>query len=65
VFGGVWHHLHGHRWAANLSRQNLSPEERRVTGESVESLTAGRFVEEQLGGIEAERLLPDDHPRSD
>jgi len=62
VFGGIWHHLHGHRWAGDISRDNLSDEERQIVGEPVESLTAERFVEEQLGGVEASRLLPDDHP---
>ena len=62
MFGGIWHHLHGHQWAGRVSRDNLSVEERHIVGEPVESLTSERFVEEQLGGIEASRLLPEDHP---
>jgi hypothetical protein len=65
VFGGIWHHLRGHRWAGELNRDDLSEEERRLTGESVEDLTAEGFVAQQLGGIDPDRLLPDDgepHP---
>jgi hypothetical protein len=64
VFGGIWHHLHGHRWAGDFSRGNLSPEEKQVVGKSPEDLAAERFVEEQLGGVEPLGLLPDDHPRA-
>ena len=62
MFGGIWHHVHGHRWAGEISRDNLSPEERRLVGASPEDLAAERFVEEQLGGVEPLSLLPDDHP---
>jgi hypothetical protein len=65
VFGGIWHHVHGHRWAGEIWRDNLSAEERHVTGEPVEDLAADEFVEQQLGGIDPARLLPDDHPRHD
>jgi hypothetical protein len=63
VFGGIWHHVRGHRWAGEIQRDNLSPEERELTGESIEDLTADRFVAEQLGGIDPDRLLADDTPR--
>ena len=66
MFGGIWHHLHGHRWAGNVSRASedtyLDP---RHPPESFQDATSERFVEEHLGGIEAERLIdsgkrPDD-----
>jgi hypothetical protein len=57
VFGGIWHHLRGHRWAGDLSRDNLSEEEREVVGRSAEDLAADGFVAQQLGGINPDRLL--------
>ena len=62
MFGGIWHHLHGHRWAGDFSRDNLSGEERHLVDASPEDLAAERFVEEQLGGVEPLGLLADDRP---
>ena len=43
-------------------REQMSPEERRFTGESVDDIQADRFVGEHLGGVEPERLLGEDEP---
>jgi hypothetical protein len=50
VFGGIWHHHRGERWAGDLCEQCLSPEERRLVRTPVEDLAVDRFVSEQLGG---------------
>jgi hypothetical protein len=43
-------------------REQMSPAERRVSGESVEDIQSDRFVGEHLGGADPERLLEDDEP---
>jgi hypothetical protein len=50
VFGGIWHHHRGERWAGDLCEQCMSPEERRLVRMPVEDLAVDRFVSEQLGG---------------
>jgi hypothetical protein len=63
VFGGIWHHLHGDRWAGKVSREQMGSEERELTSRSVEDLTAERFVDEQLGGVDHTLGLVGDEPR--
>ncbi len=43
-------------------REQMSPAERRLTGESIEDIQAGDFVGEHLGGVDPDRLLGEDEP---
>ena len=46
-------------------REQMSPAERRITGESVDDIQADGFVGEHLGGVDPERLIEDDEPPRD
>ena len=63
MFGGIWHHHRGERWAGDLCEQCMSPEERRLIKTPVENLAADRFVGEQLGGVDHTLGLVGDDPR--
>ncbi len=66
---GIWDRLVGRergRAAANeAEREQMSPAERHVTGESIEDFQADEFVGEHLGGIEPEQRLGEDDPPRD
>ncbi|MBV8395436.1 MAG: hypothetical protein JO064_04170 [Actinobacteria bacterium] len=47
----------------DVELQQMSPSERRFATESLEDRQADIFVEQELGGIDPNRLLEDDHPR--
>jgi len=63
---GFWDRMVGRRSAAarehEVERERMTDEERRVDDESFEDRAADLAVEASLGGINPERLLPDDDP---
>ena len=65
----LWDRLVGRERASarerEAEREQMSPSERRVTGQSVEDTKADEFVDEHLGGIKPERLLGEDDPQRD
>jgi len=63
VLRALWQRLFGSRQSPGFDP--ASPEGRRLSGESVEDRQADVFVEGQLGGIDPNRLLPDDEPSRD
>jgi hypothetical protein len=65
VFGGIWHHIHGRRWAGNVSRRAHGRRDDPQAPEDVEDLKTELFVEEHLGGIHAERLIDTGKPPRD
>ena len=46
-----------------VERERMSPEERRMTGESVDGLEADEFVGEVLGGTQPGQLRGEDEPQ--
>jgi hypothetical protein len=48
--------------AREAERERMSPAERRFAEESFEDHQADAFVEQQLGGVEPNRLLDGDEP---
>jgi len=60
---GIWERLLGRRESSDSDP--ASPERRRFSGESLEDRQADEFVEEHLGSIDPNRLLPDDEPSRD
>jgi hypothetical protein len=69
VLGDLWNRLVGRGRHAAVEREieleHMSPEERRFVEEDVKDHQGEEFVEEHLGGIDAERLLPDGPPAED
>jgi hypothetical protein len=49
--------------AREAERERMSPAERHFAEESFEDHQADAFVEQQLGGVEPNRLLDDESPR--
>ncbi len=66
---GIWDRLVGRerdRTAEHeAEREQMSPAERHVSGESIEDFQADEFVSEHLGGIEPGRRLGEDEPPRD
>jgi len=60
VLRALWDWLLGRSDARGFDP--ASPEGRRLTAESVEDRETDEFVEGQLGGIDPNRLLPDERP---
>jgi hypothetical protein len=69
VLADLWHRFVGRRRQAAVEHEaeleHMSPEERQFVEEGVKDHQAEEFVEEHLGGIDAERLLPDGPPAED
>jgi predicted RNA-binding protein Jag len=69
VLRDLWNRLMRRESAAAVKRETereqMSPAERRIVGESVEDIQADTFVGEHLGGVDPERLIEDDEPPRD
>jgi len=63
VLRTLWARWFGRRDASGFDP--ASPEGRRLTGASVEDRQSDEFAESLLGGIDPNRLLPDDEPSRD
>jgi hypothetical protein len=63
----LWHRIVSRRTESaerrEEEREQMSPAERRFTGESVEDHAADELVEEHLGGVDPQRLDESDPPR--
>ena len=48
--------------ARETEREQMSPAERHLAGESIDDFQADEFVSERLGGIDPQRLSGEDEP---
>jgi len=61
---GLWSRLTGRPARGDeVGRERMTPAERSHAGERFEDRQADLAIEARLGGIDPERLLPDDDPR--